>query len=212
MTDEPEPRVDVPDDVDDPIGQDATAESPALTRRGFRARVLEPLWAFVQRITPRPKTAGGVLALIFGTLAVGAAITLGGVEVVHYSESVAFCTLCHTMEPQDKSYHASTHANVASCGQCHVTPGVAGFIYSRSGLGAKHGLTVAQGVGVIDPDYRGEIIVWLLNTADRPLTVQAGDRIAQLVLMPVGVPVVAVVEELGDTARGAGGFGHTGKA
>ena len=131
MTDEPEPRVDVPDDVDDPIGQDATAESPALTRRGFRARVLEPLWAFVQRITPRPKTAGGVLALIFGTLAVGAAITLGGVEVVHYSESVAFCTLCHTMEPQDKSYHASTHANVASCGQCHVTPGVAGFIKAK---------------------------------------------------------------------------------
>lgn len=91
-------------------------------------------------------------------------------------------------------------------------PGVAGFVFSRSGLGAKHGLTVAQGVGVIDPDYRGEIIVWLLNTADRPVTIEAGERIAQLVLMPVRTPVVRVVEELGDTTRGAGGFGHTGKA
>jgi len=90
-------------------------------------------------------------------------------------------------------------------------PGIAGFVFSRSGLGAKHGLTVAQGVGVIDPDYRGEIVVWLLNTASRPVTIQAGDRIAQLVLMPVCIPRVEVVEELGDTARGAGGFGHTGR-
>ena len=91
-------------------------------------------------------------------------------------------------------------------------PGIAGFIFSRSGLGAKHGLTVAQGVGVIDPDYRGEIIVWLLNTSEAPVTIQDGDRIAQLVLMPVYAPVVSIVEDLSDTARGAGGFGHTGKA
>ena len=91
-------------------------------------------------------------------------------------------------------------------------PGIAGFVFSRSGLGAKHGLTVAQGVGVIDPDYRGEIVVWLLNTSREPRTVAAGERIAQLVLMPVFSPVVSVVEELGDTARGAGGFGHTGRA
>jgi len=91
-------------------------------------------------------------------------------------------------------------------------PGVAGFVFSRSGLGAKRGLTVAQGVGVIDPDYRGEIIVWLFNTSGQPVTIEAGERIAQLVLMPVRTPIVEVVEELGDTARGAGGFGHTGKA
>lgn len=91
-------------------------------------------------------------------------------------------------------------------------PGIAGFVFSRSGLGAKHGLTVAQGVGLIDPDYRGEIIVWLLNTSGAPVTIQDGDRIAQLVLMPVYAPVVSIVEELSDTARGAGGFGHTGKA
>ena len=91
-------------------------------------------------------------------------------------------------------------------------PGVAGFVYSRSGLGAKHGLTVAQGVGVIDPDYRGEIVVWLLNTSKEPVTIARHERIAQLVLAPVVRPVVMPVDELGDTARGSGGFGHTGKA
>ena len=90
-------------------------------------------------------------------------------------------------------------------------PGVAGFVFSRSGLGAKHGLTVAQGVGVIDPDYRGEIMVWLLNTSSEPRTVANGERIAQLVLLPVFSPVIEVAEELGDTSRGSGGFGHTGR-
>jgi len=90
-------------------------------------------------------------------------------------------------------------------------PGVAGFIYSRSGLGAKHGLTVAQGVGVIDPDYRGELKVWLLNTSKEPVTIARHERIAQLVLAPVVRPVIMPVEELGDTSRGSGGFGHTGK-
>lgn len=90
-------------------------------------------------------------------------------------------------------------------------PGVAGFLYSRSGLGAKHGLTVAQGVGVIDPDYRGEIIVWLLNTSGEPVTIARHERIAQLVLAPIVRPVITPVEELGDTRRGDGGFGHTGR-
>lgn len=89
-------------------------------------------------------------------------------------------------------------------------PGLAGFVYSRSGLGAKHGLTVAQGVGIIDPDYRGEIIVWLLNTSEIHKTVAQGDRIAQLVIQPFMRTSVAPVTELGDTHRGAGGFGHTG--
>lgn len=91
-------------------------------------------------------------------------------------------------------------------------PGVAGFLYSRSGLGARHGLTVAQGVGVIDPDYRGEIIVWLLNTSKEPKTITRFERIAQLVLAPVVRPILTPVDELGDTRRGDGGFGHTGKA
>jgi len=89
-------------------------------------------------------------------------------------------------------------------------PGLAGFVFSRSGLGAKHGLAVAQGVGVIDPDYRGEIAVWLLNTSEIHRIVTRGERIAQLVIMPFRPVRLEIVEHLSDTRRGDGGFGHTG--
>ncbi len=90
-------------------------------------------------------------------------------------------------------------------------PGVAGFVFSRSGLGTKEGLTVSQGVGVIDPDYRGQIIVSLLNTSGVARTVERGQRIAQLVFLPCFTARLIPVDELGATERGAGGFGHTGK-
>lgn len=90
-------------------------------------------------------------------------------------------------------------------------PNIAGFLYSRSGLGAKVGLTIAQGVGVIDPDYRGEIIAFMLNTSKQAITVEKGDRIAQLVFQPY-VPVsFEETAELSQTERGSGGYGHTGK-
>ena len=92
-----------------------------------------------------------------------------------------------------------------------TSPGIAGFIYSRSGLGTKDGLTVSQGVGVIDPDYRGEIKVSLLNTSGEVRRIRRGQRIAQLVFMPVFQATISPVEELGETVRGAGGFGSTGK-
>ncbi len=90
-------------------------------------------------------------------------------------------------------------------------PGIAGFVFSRSGLGAKLGLTVSQGVGVIDPDYRGEIKVSLLNTSSQEQSVRKGQRIAQLVFLPIFHARILPVQELGKTDRGAGGFGHTGK-
>ena len=90
-------------------------------------------------------------------------------------------------------------------------PGWAAFVYSRSGLGTKKGLTVSQGVGVIDPDYRGEIIVSLLNTSGQRRRIQRGERIAQLVFMPFRQGTLVPAAELADTARGAGGFGSTGK-
>jgi dUTP pyrophosphatase len=92
-----------------------------------------------------------------------------------------------------------------------LAPGLAGFVFSRSGTGAKHGLTVAQGVGVIDPDYRGEIMVWLLNTSGERREIERGQRIAQLLFLPALAANIIISEELSDTARGAGGFGHTGK-
>jgi len=91
-----------------------------------------------------------------------------------------------------------------------ATPGIAGFVYSRSGLGAVQGLTVAQGTGVIDPDYRGEILVFLLNTSGEERRLRRGERMAQLVFQPIVRVTPETAETLSETQRGAGGFGHTG--
>lgn len=85
------------------------------------------------------------------------------------------------------------------------------FIYARSGLACKSGLAPANKVGVVDEDYRGEVIVALYNQTDEPKTINAGDRIAQLVIENVEFPVVRECEYLDDTERGSGGFGSTGK-
>lgn len=85
------------------------------------------------------------------------------------------------------------------------------LVFARSGLGIKHGIALSNGVGVIDSDYRGEIRVGLTNLSDIPYTIQPGDRIAQLMVVPVARAAVLELEELPDTARGAGGFGSTGK-
>jgi len=85
-----------------------------------------------------------------------------------------------------------------------------GAIFARSGLATKQGLAPANKVGVVDSDYRGPVIVALYNHSKEERTVNAGDRIAQLVVLPY-VPVdLTEVEELDDTERGDGGFGHTG--
>lgn len=89
--------------------------------------------------------------------------------------------------------------------------GLAAFVYARSGLGAAKGLTVAQGVGVIDPDYTGEIFVFLLNTSGEELRIRHGDRIAQLLFQPFVRPCWHEVAALASTERGSGGFGHTGR-
>ena len=85
------------------------------------------------------------------------------------------------------------------------------LLFARSGLAAKGGVCLANGVGVIDSDYRGEIGVALLNTGSDPYTILPGDRIAQLMMTPVVQPAVELVEELPETTRGAGGFGSTGR-
>ena len=85
------------------------------------------------------------------------------------------------------------------------------LVFARSGLGIKHGVALANGVGVIDSDYRGEIRVGLVNQSDEAYTVQPGDRIAQLAVVPVVRAELELAEELDETARGAGGLGSTGK-
>ncbi len=86
-----------------------------------------------------------------------------------------------------------------------------GLVFARSGLGMKHGISLSNAVGVIDSDYRGELIVGLSNLSGEPYTLSPGERFAQLVVMPVFVPELEEADDLGETARGAGGFGSTGK-
>lgn len=92
-----------------------------------------------------------------------------------------------------------------------VPKGCAGLVYARSSLGAKRGLAPANKVGVIDPDYRGEVRVVLLNHSKLPQTVEPGERVAQFIITPVLTPAYEEAAELCDTDRGAGGFGSTGK-
>ncbi|MBR3996160.1 MAG: dUTP diphosphatase [Clostridia bacterium] len=92
-----------------------------------------------------------------------------------------------------------------------VPDGYFGAVFARSGLAAKEGLRPANCVGVCDSDYRGEYIVALHNDSDTVRTVQNGDRIAQLVVMPFLAVEFDEVESLDETERGAGGFGSTGK-
>ena len=89
--------------------------------------------------------------------------------------------------------------------------GVGAFIFARSGLASKKGVCLANSVGVVDADYRGEIKVALLNTSNEPYTVQPFERIAQLVIMPIIQADFEEADELADTERGSGGFGSTGK-
>jgi dUTP pyrophosphatase len=89
----------------------------------------------------------------------------------------------------------------------------AGFeaqVRPRSGLSLKHGVTVVNAPGTIDSDYRGEVVVLLVNLGDRPHTIVPGDRVAQMVVAPVSRATVEEAVELSRTERGSGGFGHTG--
>ena len=85
------------------------------------------------------------------------------------------------------------------------------LLFARSGLGIRKGVCLSNGVGVIDSDYRGEIGVGLVNLSQEAYTVQPGDRIAQLMVVPVVQPTISLVPELDDTDRGSGGFGSTGR-
>jgi dUTP pyrophosphatase len=91
-------------------------------------------------------------------------------------------------------------------------PGYAAVILPRSGLGAKSGIVLGNLVGLIDSDYQGPLMVSLWNRGKAPFTVQPLDRIAQLVVIPVAQVEFEVVEDFAASARGAGGFGSTGKA
>lgn len=88
----------------------------------------------------------------------------------------------------------------------------AAFVFARSGLGMKYGISLSNGVGVIDSDYRGEIQVGLCRMSDgEPYTIKNGDRVAQMIVMKVSAVNFKLVENLGESERGSGGFGSTGR-
>jgi dUTP pyrophosphatase len=84
------------------------------------------------------------------------------------------------------------------------------YLFARSGLGIKHGICLSNGVGVVDSDYRGEIKAALINNSKTDYTVMPGERIAQMMFVPIIRPEFSVTETLSSTERGEGGFGHTG--
>lgn len=96
---------------------------------------------------------------------------------------------------------------IALPGREHVA-----LIYARSGLAVKHGIALSNGVGVVDSDYRGEILVGMCNLSKDPYTIHPGERIAQMVITPVSLPALELTDSLDETERGAGGFGSTGKS
>jgi dUTP pyrophosphatase len=93
----------------------------------------------------------------------------------------------------------------------HVAdPGLCAVILPRSGLGHRHGIVLGNGTGLIDADYQGPLLISTWNRGRDAFTIEPGDRIAQLVLLPIVRATFEVVDTFADSARGAGGFGHTG--
>ena len=89
-------------------------------------------------------------------------------------------------------------------------PSLCAVILPRSGLGHRHGIVLGNGTGLIDADYQGPLLISVWNRGREAFTIEPGDRIAQLVILPVVRAQLQVVDTFGDSARGAGGFGHTG--
>jgi dUTP pyrophosphatase len=92
-----------------------------------------------------------------------------------------------------------------------IPPGFEGQVRPRSGLALRHGISIPNAPGTIDAYYRGEVQVLLVNLGREPFTIRRGDRIAQLVFAPVARAVLDAAQELTETRRGDGGFGHTGR-
>ncbi|MGY0504733.1 dUTP diphosphatase [Luteimonas sp. e5] len=106
---------------------------------------------------------------------------------------------------------AGESALVPSGVSVHIAdPALCALVLPRSGLGHRHGIVLGNGTGLIDADYQGPLMVSLWNRSSEAFDIQPGDRIAQLVLMPVVRARLQVVEEFATSERGAGGFGHTG--
>lgn len=127
------------------------------------------------------------------------------------SPDAAGADLCALTEEAGLSIAPGETVMVHTGLSIELPQGYAGLVYARSGLAAKRGLAPANKVGVIDPDYRGEIMIALHNHGSAPAAVQNGERVAQLVITPYLTAEFTEADVLSDTARGEGGFGSTGR-
>jgi len=116
----------------------------------------------------------------------------------------------HAHIPGEILLRAGERAIIPSGIALSIPPGFEAQVRPRSGLAAKHGITVLNSPGTIDRDYRGEVCVILINLGSDDYTIKPGDRIAQMVFAPVTRAFLTVKEELESTERSEGGFGHTG--
>ena len=134
-----------------------------------------------------------------------------GAQLPSYGSAQAAGAALYACLPEAVTIAPGATAFIPTGIALEVPAGCAGLIYARSGLACKRGLAPANKVGVVDSDYRGEILVALHNHGLRPQTVENGERVAQFVITPVLTPAYEAVGELSDTARNQGGFGSTGK-
>ena len=128
----------------------------------------------------------------------------------HGSESAAGADLYACLE-HSVTIDAGATVKIPTGIALELPEHTAGLIFARSSLGTKRGLAPANKVGVIDPDYRGEVLVVLHNHSGQPQQIAPGERVAQLLVVPVYTPGFVPAEELSDTVRGSGGFGSTGR-
>jgi dUTP pyrophosphatase len=134
----------------------------------------------------------------------------GGLPVPHYQTEHSAGVDLYAAVGDDAVIEAGKWKLIPTGVAVAIPEGYEGQVRPRSGLALKHGIGMLNAPGTIDADYRGEIGVILFNFSDRPFTVRRGDRIAQMVFSRLVKATFENVEELSETARGAGGFGHTG--
>jgi len=135
-----------------------------------------------------------------------------GLDLPFYASELAAGADIRAAIETDIQLEVGTHQLIPTGFSMALPAGLEAQIRPRSGLALKHGVTVLNSPGTIDADYRGEVRVILINHGHHPLTIQRGDRIAQMVIAPVVQVDFQSVTELKETSRGAGGFGSSGKS
>jgi dUTP pyrophosphatase len=134
-----------------------------------------------------------------------------GLPLPTYATTGAAGADLHSAEIADVVLRPQQRAAVATGLILELPPGYEGQVRPRSGLARRHGVTVVNAPGTIDSDYRGEVMVLLINLGDEAVTIRRGERIAQLVIAPVTRAELVEATELSDSERGSGGFGSTGQ-